>query len=383
VLGLLEWAAEPQCAIKAHPARALDWTSVDERQMRYVSDSGLMPLLYHATCDDPDQVPTRWRDALKGAELTARVRHANLVDAANEILDACAELGVRAMLLKGMSIGDQFYPVAHARLMGDIDILVDEPDCEPVEAAILRRGYLRKPNHKTAEGAHHGAPMFNPERHVWVEVHTRLFCQGAWPGDKKFFSTDQVADQTVSSSFHGRPIDRLSAEMQMVYIASSWIRDLSRNNVDPSFVFNLLDTVYLLKASGTSLDWDGVLRLTDSETAVTSLYVMLHYLSRHELVPSATEFLPRLAARQQIVGPPELWIIDRILDSQLIGIRTLPRGIKSWHAKGILGALLSPGRRPTQLLSLPWKLVFPPGLPDRYSARFHLDRIKRLMRRNQ
>ncbi len=156
----------------------IQWERVTDRQVQDVLDAGLGPLLFHATRELQGAVPDIWRDVLHAEDLTARVRHGNLCDAMLEILDACNAAGVPVTLLKGISIADQCYPLAHLRPMGDIDILVSEEHCIWIEEALLHRGYEPKAGYVADAGEPHRAPLLDPKRGVWVEVHTALFPAG-------------------------------------------------------------------------------------------------------------------------------------------------------------------------------------------------------------
>lgn len=314
---------------------------VSEREIRWVLDAGLGPLLYHATRDCLDHVPVVWRDVLLSADLTARVKHGNLVDTADEIIETCQESQVRPTLLKGISISDQHYPIAHLRPMGDIDILIPPDAYDLVESALLHRGYVRMPDYSVSKGAKHGAPLAHPEHHVWVELHTALFDE-EWPV-ADVLGIANVAAQRVASTFHGRRVYRLTDELQLLYIASGWIGDLARYNIEihPSCVPPLLDVLYLLRASGKVLDHSRLAAGADSEMAVASLYVMLAYLARHGLGSDSQRLSRVLASSQRIVGPVQLRIIHAVLDRYLIGGRS-------------------------------WNLPLPLPVPGRYSVRHQL-----------
>ena len=314
---------------------------VDEREIRWVLDAGLGALLYRATRDCVDRVPLAWRDVLLSADLAARVKHGNLVDTANEVIQICQERQIRPTLLKGISISDQHYPIAHLRPMGDIDILVPPDAHESVESALLRRGYVCMPDFRVSKGAKHGVPLAHPVRHVWVELHTALFDEDSLEAD--VLDIANVATQRVVSTFHGQPVYRLTDELQLLYIASSWIADLARYNVKihPSCVPSLLDVLYLLKASGKVLDHSRLAVGAGSEMAMASLYVMLAYLARHGLSSESHRLSRVLASDQKIVGPLQLRVIHATLDRYLIGGRT-------------------------------WNLPLPLPVPGRYSVRHQL-----------
>lgn len=291
---------------------------VDERQIRWALDAGLGPLLYRATRDCVDMVPVRWRSVLLSADLTAQVKHGKLVDTASEVIDVCQGMQIRPTLLKGISISEQHYPIAHSRPMGDIDILIPPNAYESVESALLQRGYIRDANSTVPQGAEHGIPLAHPECQVWVELHTSLFGD---PLRDKVFDPSNVAAHSVVSTFHGRPVYRFTDELQLLYIASKWYDDLAQNSIHPSGIAPLLDVLYLLKASGKSLDHTRLAVGPGSEMAIASLYVMLAYLARHGLGAESHRLSRVLASSQRIVGPLQLKIIHAALDRYLIGGR--------------------------------------------------------------
>ena len=218
---------------------------------------------------------------------------------------------------------------------------------------------------------------------VWVEIHTALFPKGERLSRKGLFSPSQIASQSVASTFQGRPVYRLTNELQLLYIASYWIRDLTNNAFHPSFVAPLLDAVYLLRASGQALDWDGLFEWLDNDLAAASLYITLYYLSAHGLDQSATRILSRLASRQDIVGAPERRIICAMIDTSLVAGRPFLGQFGERHpmiARTVLNSMLAPGSHIGKVLSLPWDVVFPPWIPERYSVAYQLERLTRLLR---
>jgi hypothetical protein len=283
-------------------------------------------------------------------------------------------------LLKGISTSDQYYSDAYLRPMGDIDVLIPAPVQAAVEATILELGYWRDPDYRPRAGAHHGAPLYHPKRRVWVEVHHALFPEDSNLRSGRVFSPAHVAARSVSSAFHGSTVNRLGDELQLVYIASSWVRDLSGYGIRASFVPPLLDAVYLLNATRRTLDWDELFGWLDNPMAVASLYVMLTYLSRHSLCQVEPAILSRLAARQDFIGPLVLRIIHSILDKYLLGGRPFSRFNREWHVSIVLGTLLAPCSSGRKLVAVPWNILFPPSIMERYRLRYQLGRIGRALR---
>jgi hypothetical protein len=277
--------------------------------------------------------------------MTARLRHNLRVDTATEVIDVCAMLGAPVTLLKGISISEQYYPAGHLRTMSDVDVLLPSAAIPAVETELLRQGYLRSPEHY-GEDSHHGAPLLDPERQVWVELHTALFPQSSGLRSGQAFGAANIAAHSVESSLRGRPVRRLSDEFQIAYVATSWIWDITLCKFHPSFVTALFDAVLLQRLSRQAIDWERVLRWLDNGMALASLHVMLGYLARHDVC--AIPPPDRLASSQRLVGGVELSIMHTVFDHYLLGAR-------------------------------PWNLPIPPPVPGRYNLQRQLR--KRVLRR--
>src|SRR5262249_42875667 len=201
-------------------------------------------------------------------------------------------------------------------------------------------------NFQLDEDSYHGVPLVHPQREVWVEVHTGLFPSSSRLRSNGLFDPPNIAAQSFDSTYHGRPVSRLTDELQLVYIASYWIRDLSMHGLHPTFVIPLLDALYLLKASRQTLDWDGLLRWVDNDMATASLYILLAYICRCEFDESACAVLPYLAARQNIVGRREMQVIEFMLHRYLVGVRKLMGSFGERHPMieaTVWNTLLAPG----------------------------------------
>jgi hypothetical protein len=109
---------------------------------------------------------------------------------------------------------------------------------------------------------------------------------------------------------------------------------------------------------------------------------MLTYLSKRGLAACPSPVLSRIASRQGIIGAWERKIIELLLDTYLIGGRQYSRFFNHWTAVIVLNTLLARGSRLRKLFALPWNIVFPPSLPNRYSIGFHAGRIARILRGN-
>jgi hypothetical protein len=347
---LLRYAASKFDAALCEPLLARLLQSAEEREFQWLLRAGWGALLFQATRNRIADIPLIRRNVLTSEDLTARVRSGNLADTASQIIAVCGNLRTPATLLKGISVSDQYYPSAHLRPMGDIDILVEQDAYHAVEAALLDAGYLRDADWPSGLASHHhGAPLFDPVRRVWVELHTGLFHSDDGLRRDRLFGPSQLVAQSVASSFHGRPVNRLSDELQLVYIATSWMRDLMYCKIHPSHLNSLLDVLFLLQAAHRALNWDRLFGWLDKGMAAAYLYVTLDYVASRGLHPVAPAILSHLASRQRIVGALQLWAIQAMLDRYLLGGR-------------------------------PWTAVFPPPVPGRYSVAYQLrKRLRRLL----
>ena len=308
-----------------------------DRQLQWVLDGGLGPLLHDALGDvGRAQSTPAQRSALLSADLTARVRHGSVVDTALEVVEACGQLGVEVVLLKGISVSEQWYPQEHLRPMADIDVLIPAAGYAAVEAALMERGHERLA-FEPGQGQQHGVPLQHRSRGSVIELHTKLFGADSPLAAGTLFSAPMAMSWSVPSSYHDQPVRRLAAELQLAYIAASWFNDLADRQIHPSFIASMFDAVYLLSARGRQLDWTRLIERLDNELAAASLHAMLTYLPRFGVEQPDAAVMARLASRQRLIGGVQLALIHAALDRHLIAAK-------------------------------PWNHVLPLPVPGRYSA---------------
>ncbi|MEO9149571.1 MAG: nucleotidyltransferase family protein [Burkholderiaceae bacterium] len=329
-------------AAKTSGDQAFDLADIPAREFRWVLDGGLGPLLWHAIRATNSAIPEDWQAELRGADLTARIRHGDLVNTACDVIDAGSATNVPVTLLKGISVSEQLYPAEHLRPMGDIDVLVPRDGYVRVEADLLSGAY-RRIDYPEMEGRHHGAPLRHRERNTLVELHVELF-----PDDSPLRRSGRVlsaaavaANGVVSGCYHGRPVLRLSPQTQLLYIAASWFNDLTFCPPHPSFLASLFDAVYLTTRFTDLLGGDRPYATIDNPFARASLLALLTYLPRFGLRAPSLQQIDALRRGHSIVGTVELCMIHAMLDRFQIGARE-------------------------------WSLPMPPPVPGRYSVMHQL-----------
>ena len=229
------------------------------------------------------------------------------------------------------------------RPMADIDVLIDADGYEGLESALHTRGY-NKAAASGILGLQHGAPLYHSGRRVWLELHTRLFPESSHFSPTDAFAPANIAAQSVASSLDGRPVRRLSEELQLIYIACSWINDIARSGIHPSFLASQLDAIHLVNATPGRLDWQRVLGQIDNPLVAAALQATLACAARFGLdaVPQPT--LDHLAASSRhLFGPLQRLAMQWMLDHCLVGARA-------------------------------WRYPIPLPVPARYSLRYQWDK---------
>jgi hypothetical protein len=327
---LLAYAAAP--ADRRDTLRHWRLTAADERQFRWLLEAGLGALLHHAVRERPERVPAAWRERLAGEEMTARLRHADRVDAACDVVDRCAQLREPLTLLKGIATSEEFYPAPHLRPMADIDVLASPGSCRRIQSVLVSAGYRSREDPVDDDEQHHVPPLRHPTLGVWIEVHRRLFRAGDALSNARVFSAESIEANTEWFTFRSRRTRRLQPEIQLIYLAASWMRDM-QFGLHPSFLASLFDATFLLACA--TLDWDKLVALASDPIPRRSLYVLLSYLATRGLGCVPRDVRRAVAGRRNLAAAFHLGVTHAVLDRYLVGGRA-------------------------------WSHAFPPRVPDRY-----------------
>jgi len=275
-------------------------------------------------------------------------------DAMCEILDACSGRVPPLLLLKGISLCDQYYPEPHLRLMRDIDFLVDEEAIAAVESLLRQLGY-RQQSHEPPEfyaTHHHRMPFYHPHRDIWVEVHQQLFPARSRVGTDTVFSLQHLKTQCRPSAFQGRQVSRLSEELQIVYIASHWATEFR----GIGGMVAMLDLIYLLKHVKDPDVWGDIGEWLPDSVAVVYLCLLLTYLTKYRLINIAPELLHALLVQQHAFGTANLKLMHALIDRYLVDGKPFGRVLSLRHLDIIWHTCLLPGPPWQNLLRVPWNL---------------------------
>jgi hypothetical protein len=372
------------------------------------------PLLYAAVADQPGMIPEGVRARLRSADRWARVHGADMREAAVEIVDQFAAKRVPLTLLKGLSVADPYYEEFHHRFVGDLDILVDPRDAHAAQIALAELGYRPTPEavRRDYSRHHHLPPVRHPETRVCVELHTGLFPPLYGLDRAGPFALATLREERRASSFAGRPVGRLSPELQVLYIASHWALDF----VPTAGARALLDMALLLRAE-PGLDWGRVAGWLEDPRVAAHLELMLRFLAAQGVIeppvglstarrsppvlePASLHVLCEMVERYQARGmmrhaepieragtraeatrPPmgrgnlgsRLRTLRRVCLTRDVG--GLQRVLDSYAWVRLLGR---PRAKHRSLIA--WCRLFPPGDPARFRARRWLAALAALLR---
>lgn len=322
--------------------------------IRWALESGLGPLLRRSTAADPAVRRSPLWALVEGADLTARVNAEEQLSALAEIIVACEGRTPTLTLLKGMSICTQHYPEPHLRPMRDIDILVDQSAVPIVEALLRELGYYQPAAYppEWLAGSHHIAPLFHPGKAIWVEVHRALFPADSEVSSDRVFGPGSLRSELSSSECQGRPVNRLSDELQFVYIATHWALKFQR----VGGMIAMLDLIYLLR-NASALRWERIFDWLNGSVAAAYVYLLISYLDRHKLIDIEPGVLRGLSTRQRAFGRTNLAILHALLDHYVIDGREFGWLVNARNVDRVWKSLLLSGPPSRNVLFALWNLL--------------------------
>jgi len=343
----------PLLVAARHDRRDLALADFSPEQIQWAVTAGLGPWLRRCTARDPRATESPAWPLVQSADLTARFLADEKLDAMDEILGHVERHVPPLTLLKGISLCEQHYPEPHLRTMGDIDVLVDEASVPELESRLIELGYRPQSAYPREfyESHHHTMPLFHPRRRVWVEIHRGLLPPSSPAAPDPVFSPGRVAAELEPSRFRGHRVNRLTGELQLVYVAAHWGFGFKRDRA----LTGMLDVSRLLDR--TPLSWSRILAWLEGSFAATYVHLLLSYLARRGLADVDPTVLDQLAGRQRTLGPASLGVLHALLDRYVMAGRPFDRLVSARTFGLLWPTLLSPGRPSGNALRLGWRLL--------------------------
>jgi len=253
----------------------LDWGYLLAAAIRHA----IPQLLYHnlKAIGAERAVPPGVLSRLEQMYYANALRHLRFTRVLEEVLGAFKKTGIEAIVLKGMALATQVYPVAALRQCGDIDVLIREEDLLRAEEVLLDLGYTaQRESHmdkRFGQQPHHLSYLKNEGR-IGLEVHWDIL-----PRPHPFFlplselwARAEPFRVGSSEALALEPVDLL---LYLSLHAVSAFNLLWVPGIDMRHLCDIAETIRVY-----AIDWDQLVARARLYQATKSLYVALYLAQR-------------------------------------------------------------------------------------------------------
>jgi len=301
----------------------IDLTAIAPSVIEHALELGLGPVVAHLarTADHRPEFP--YVEKIRAAELTAHVVTTAAYDSLADALAAARQVQCPVILLKGAATALRYYPSPHLRPMGDIDVLVAVDRQAAFEDALRTFKFRQFPIDPWVnyDDHLHSAPFWDPERGVWIEVHTSVVPRDYRLAQDPRFSHAAIAAQLTPIAVRDQTAYAMNHELQLVYTSARWSEMLEpRHGVYP-----ILDAALLIREHGDTLDWERILALVQGSWAALPLHLMLWYLNESDLSPIPPYVLHALGTRYCHLNRHSRTVLKRLISTCVIDGRFVKR----------------------------------------------------------
>lgn len=321
---------------------------------------------------------------LKASDITARILTTEQFQNITAVLDSlrCNDVEVDIVILKGVSFALNYYPEPHLRTMADVDLLLLPEKIDACEQALINTGFQKQqPRPGFDYDKHiHSAPLFHPERKVWIELHRRLLPGHFSSSQESPLNLDAIERNTQEFQLGPHLVHRFRPEFELLYLANGWCFDLTRA-IRPGLRRGLVDCTMLLRRAESDMDWDTVLHWSKDTLAGACLYVLLSYLVRSGVYIDNKKICDSLNRQQRYVDSNTLRIMHGRIEKHLVLFQDFGPVLTSRVTASLFDALLRKNAAWKNILSIPGSILFPRREPRRFEIRYQLDRVRNVLKR--
>ncbi|MCW8855022.1 MAG: nucleotidyltransferase family protein [Gammaproteobacteria bacterium] len=358
----------------------LDIESFSSKAVLYAIESGLGPYLNHYLHNNSRASQSEYVSEIISADLTAKLITNTQLSALQEIINTSLSLVDEIILLKGISTCQNFYPLPHFRIMGDIDLLVSEKDQAILENILVKMGYQQKSqlDAEFYQTHHHSMPFHNTNNNVWIEVHTHIFPPSSAVIDDKFFSLKNIKNNCISLNNERYPekIKCLCPELQLIHTCVHMAEDF---NIHKGFI-QLVDMILIIKNNKKGLDWHKITNWTNNTSSASYLYLLLSYFNKNDIIDVPDQYLKSIKLKNSNMGFINRWILHSII-SMFMDENNHQKHFMNVNILEIIwNTLLQPKTSLTNIMTLPWNILFPLDSVNRSKFSFFRTRIKNLIK---
>ena len=205
-----------------------------------------------------------------------RVETAMKRNALKSMAQSLRTSGIDTLLLKGSSIGEQYYPHPSLRPMADCDLLIPHEDRAKAMAVLAGAGWLNVSG--KSDSHHHSCDFYRRE---FPTLHTELHWRS---GTQAKLSEDRLAwAQSREIMFEGIPSRVFRPEIEIIHACRHGM------NWNPLTVPMrwLVDCAMIVSRSKTPIDWDFLVEMARKWEESLTVRESLSWISRefHSLIP--------------------------------------------------------------------------------------------------
>jgi hypothetical protein len=291
----------------------VDWAAVTPSGIERMLELGLGPVLAHLADSADNRRGLPYVERIRAAALTAHALTSATYDSLAHALAAARQVQCPVILLKGAATALRYYPSPHLRPMGDIDLLVPADRQATFEDALRAFTFRQFPIDPMVnyDDHLHTAPFWDPERGVWIEVHTSVFPRDYRLAQDRRFSWAAINAQLTPITVRDQTAYVMNHELQLIYTSARWCEMF-----DPRHgVYPILDAALLIRQHGETLDWERMLALVRGSWAAVPLHLMLWYLNESELSAVPPDVLSTLGTTYRHLNQRSLRVLKRMIST--------------------------------------------------------------------
>jgi putative nucleotidyltransferase-like protein len=271
--------------------------------------------------------------------------------------------GIRFVCLKGFALAHQIYALPQARIVGDVDLLVDPADLDRATGALAAAGFTAMPIPSRFGFISEASflPIVSPDRQVAIDLHV---APDAWPAARALTAAAVFA---WAVPFRAGGLDLLGPAPEHAFFLL--LTNIAKDRFGPEGVRKALDAALLLRA-GVAFDWELVGALVASGGYARALAAFLRLLQRlgaETGAPHAHRAPIRARVEREVERVADLYVTaqvprldfyDKLRRELLLGPD--PLSVAQINLRRLIG-LVHPGTG------------LPPGMPERRQPRRPLE----------
>jgi hypothetical protein len=275
------------------PAFPLSNTAIE-----YCSQFGLGPILALTYLKYNDLVTEELKKKLLSIEMTAKFFATSHNRAITEILNEAQNQGIKVILLKGIHLSNQYYEYPYLRLMGDIDILVQQSDIHSISMILKTLGYIQKSDNPDTfyETHHHLKPFYNQSTNIWVEVHIDVFPQTIPFATRSLFQINYISQNLIPGTLNNYNYYALSPELNLHYTITHWIREFK---ISTSLI-QIIDILRIIKME--QIDWNKFVSMIETRSHATEVKLTLGFLIESRLITIHEDTINAIYSKKDTMG---------------------------------------------------------------------------------